>query len=176
MIAGHSTTQHRVVGLGQHLAGDDAAGLLVVEQLRRRFSSAQLTSDRVEIVTAQDASQLLELLCNVEVVWLVDAVAAADRVGDVLTLSLEELDARASCSASSHGLDVAQAIELCRTLYPASIARDIRIVAIAVDPRALSTLLSPRVARGISEAVARLHADLTASLKAGTTSGELLHA
>jgi hydrogenase maturation protease len=145
----------RVIGLGQTFAGDDAAGLLVIEHLRGWNAIAP-----VDLLTLAEASQLIEQLCDVEFVWIVDAVNAPDSVGCVLELSIAQLDARASCSASSHGLDVAQAIALCRELYPERIAPEIHVLGIGIDigrlertaPRLHAATLSPEVARATMEA------------------------
>lgn len=151
----------RVIGLGQALAGDDSVGLAVIEELRERGPFAE-----VELVCLTDVSALLEQLCDVDTAWVVDAVDLRERVGEVVELGLSELDARASCSASSHGLDAAQAIALCRELFPTRIAKRVRVLGIGIDVSLLalrapasgngaaanSRSLSPRVARGAEHA------------------------
>lgn len=143
-------TRTRVIGLGQALAGDDGAGLAVVEHLRRR-----VRPHAADLVQLADASQVIDLLCDVDVAWIVDAVDLGDRVGEVIELELAELCARASCSASSHGLDVAQAIRLAQQLYPERIAKRIRILALAIDAGLLKRTLPVDGAARLSAAVAR---------------------
>lgn len=143
-------TRTRVIGLGQAFAGDDGVGLAVVEHLRSR-----VPAHAAELLQLADASQLIEPLCDVDVVWIVDAVDLGDRVGEVVELELGELCARASCSASSHGLDVAQAIQLGQELYPQRIASRIRILAIAIDAGVLKRTLPATGAARLSPAVAR---------------------
>jgi len=98
----------RVIGVGNAIRGDDAVGLAVIDELRRRNAPLDLvTSDG-------DPGQLLELLDGVDVVVIVDAVVSDARPG---ALHVRDLTAGSVpfCSAtSSHGVGLAQAIELAR--------------------------------------------------------------
>ncbi|KYF91531.1 hydrogenase expression/formation protein hupD [Sorangium cellulosum] len=147
----------RIIGLGQRAAGDDAAGLAVLEALRRQG----LPGD-AELVEARDASALVSLLQTPATVVVVDAVLASPS-GEVLDLSLSDLAAGAPVPVSTHGLGVAQAIELARIAAPDRLSPDIRIVGVSIgrpchpEPRALAELgLSPEVAAAVPRAVARV--------------------
>lgn len=142
----------RVVALGQRAAGDDAAGLEVLEALRRALEAE---SAGPELVAAADASELLELLRTPGPIWLVDALVGAGSAGQVLSLSVDQLSRLAACSVSSHGLSAAQAIELCCTLYPQSACPDVRIRAITIEaPRAYRGGLAPEIAGAAARAAA----------------------
>ncbi|WP_437707110.1 hydrogenase maturation protease [Sorangium sp. So ce448] len=116
----------RIIGLGQRAAGDDAAGLAVIEALRRRG----LPGD-TEVVEARDATALVSLLQTPSAVVVVDAVLASPP-GEVLDLSPSDLAAGAPVPVSTHGLGVGQAIELARITAPDRLSPDIRIVGVSI--------------------------------------------
>ncbi|KYF79831.1 hydrogenase expression/formation protein hupD [Sorangium cellulosum] len=145
----------RIIGLGQRAAGDDAAGLAVLEALRRRAPPAG-----AELVEARDASALVSLLQTPAKVVIVDAVLASPP-GEVLDLSPSDLAAGAPVPVSTHGLGVGQAIELARLAAPDRLSPDIRIVGVSIGrprrPRASDELgLSPEVTEAVPRAVARV--------------------
>jgi hydrogenase maturation protease len=131
-----------VVGLGQAAAGDDGVGLAVARTLAGRG---------IEIRESADASVLLGLLEAGRRVVLVDAVIA-DPPGAVLRLDAGAL-ASGPAPLSSHGLGVAEALELARTLYGSDVAAEVAIVGIAIAPPAgLRLGLSPAVAAAVEPA------------------------
>lgn len=151
----------RIIGLGQRAAGDDAAGLAVLEALRRRG----LPSD-AEVVEARDTTALVALLQTPSTVVVVDAVLASPP-GEVLDLSPSDLAAGAPVPVSTHGLGVGQAIELARITAPDRLSPDIRIVGVSIGGRRAPSRdpeprtsdepgLSPQVAAAVPRAAARV--------------------
>ncbi|AUX37494.1 MULTISPECIES: hydrogenase maturation protease [Sorangium] len=141
----------RIIGLGQRAAGDDAAGLAVLEALRRRGPPGG-----AELVEARDASALVSLLQTPATVVIVDAVLASPS-GEVLDLSPSDLAAGAPVPVSTHGLGVGQAIELARLAAPDRLSPDIRIVGVSIGrPSQQRNGLSPEVAAAVPRAVARV--------------------
>ncbi len=156
----------RVVALGQPVAGDDGAALDVVARLRQRRERGEVLAagggPQVELLSASEPSRLVELLCHPGPVWVVDAVVCAGTPGQVLELNTEMLSRGASCSVSSHGMDVRQAIELCALLYPGQVSPEVRIFAISIDaPRQYEQGLSPSVAAAVERCVERLQGELS---------------
>ena len=137
-----------IVGFGRGVAGDDGAGLAVLDALHGRVPSD------VKLLRARDASVLVDLLTQGGEIIVVDAVLVPpERAGEVLVLSADDLDESAHSSVSTHGVSVAQAIRLSRTLCPETAPR-MTIVAIGIErPRQLGEGLSTRVAQGVSRAV-----------------------
>lgn len=135
----------RVIALGQRAAGDDGVGLEVLQALRNALAEEPRIGP--ELFAASDSSELLELLCTPGPLWLVDALVGAGEPGQLLSLSVQQLSRLAACSVSSHGLGAAQAIELCRVLYPDTACPDVRIRAVSIEPpKAHGEGLSPSVA------------------------------
>ena len=136
-------TRAVIVGLGQPAAGDDGVGLLVARVLAGRGHDTRESAD---------ASILLALLDDQRRIVVVDAVVDGGVPGTVL-----ELDAGALASGptplSSHGLGVAEALEIARTLYGAQALAGVHIVGVAIDRPARAMLgLSPAVAAAVEPA------------------------
>ncbi len=142
-------TRVRVIGLGQAAAGDDGVGLEVLRALRQ-----QTLPRGLELHAISDPSALVPWLEDGAPLILVDA-ARKDPPGQVLELSPEELAACAS-PLSSHGLAVADAIELARALAGGHLP-PLRIVAITIArPERYGEGLSREVAQAVPAAAARV--------------------
>ena len=131
------------VGIGQPAAGDDGVGLLVARALAVRGHETRESAD---------ASILLTLLEDERRVVVVDAVVDGGVAGSVLQLDIGAL-ASGPAPLSSHGLGVAEALELARTLYGAQVVAGVQIVGIAIDhPTGAMLGLSPAVAAAVEPA------------------------
>jgi len=140
----------RVIALGQSAAGDDGVGPAVLEELRLCGAG-----EGVELRLAAEDAALVALLDTDTPVIVVDAVLG-EPVGEVLLLSVEDLDARGA-SLSTHGLGAARAIGLARALRPADVGPPIRIVAVTIArPRRHQVGLSAAVAAAVPLAAARV--------------------
>jgi hydrogenase maturation protease len=144
----------RVIGLGQRAAGDDGVGLAVVELLRVRG-----VPSGVEVVDANDTTDLVALLATDARVIVVDAVVA-ERAGEVLDLAPEDLSRPEDRAVSSHALSVRAAIELARALGD-PLAPAIDIVGITIERATrLAEGLSPVVGEAVPRAVEHILARL----------------
>jgi hydrogenase maturation protease len=136
-------TRTVIVGIGQPAAGDDGVGLLVARALAARGHETRESAD---------ASILLTLLEDERRVVVVDAVIDGGVPGSVLQLDTGAL-ASGPAPLSSHGLGVAEALELARTLYGAQVVGHVQIVGVAIDPPTGGMLgLSPAVAAAVEPA------------------------
>jgi len=104
-------TRPLVVGIGNPLAGDDAAGRFVARQL----SAHDVPFDVAE--SSGDAADLLPLLQARDDVIIVDACHSGAKPGTVFRFNSASspLPARMNCF-SSHGFGLAAGIELARAL------------------------------------------------------------
>lgn len=140
----------RIVGIGQRAAGDDGLGPEVIDHLRARG-----VPEGVELVTADDASVLVDLIDGAAAVVIVDAVVD-DPPGRVRDLRPEDLVRSPRSAVSSHGLTVAEAIGLARQVAPAPEAVPVHVVAVTVArPARLGHGLSAAVAAAVPAAAAR---------------------
>jgi hydrogenase maturation protease len=143
----------RVIALGQAAAGDDGVGLAVLEAL----GAGGMPAD-IELVRAAEDVALVSLLETPAPVVLVDAVVGTP-AGEVLELAPADLARRGVRAVSTHGIGVADAVELARTLTPAAVSPSIRIVAVTIErPAHYSQHLSPAVAAAVPRAAARVRA------------------
>ncbi len=130
----------RIIGIGQAVAGDDAAGIAVLRYLRDWAPS------EVELVEAAEPSAIIPLLADgAKRVVLVDAVLDAGAPGRVITIDPSGAKMRGRL-LSSHGVGLLEAIELARVLAPESIAPRIVIVGVTIErPAAYGERLSAAV-------------------------------
>lgn len=134
-----------VVGIGQLAAGDDGVGLAVARALAARG---------FETRESADASVVLTLLEAERRVVLVDAVVGGGAPGAVIRLAVDAL-ASGPTPLSSHGIGVAEAIELARTLYGDESVARVDIVGVAIArPTGAAFGLSPAVAAAVEPAAA----------------------
>lgn len=103
-----------VVGLGNPDSGDDGVGLAVATRLR-----AVAPGDTTVITCSGDVVGLLDMWKSRELVVLVDAVQSGSSPGTVIRYDIvcEEPTVVLAPHASSHGIGVAEAIELARVLH-----------------------------------------------------------
>ncbi|SDK18131.1 hydrogenase maturation protease [Microbulbifer yueqingensis] len=97
-----------IISLGSRFRGDDGVGPYVLDRLRGRFAG------RVPLV--ENGGDMPRLLQDWSGRWvcLVDAVIAEGHaVGDIIRLDgLVEAVAPSPCTTSSHGLNLAEALEM----------------------------------------------------------------
>jgi len=101
-----------VLGIGNAERGDDAVGRAVVRLLRGSLP------DDVELAELEgEAVELLDRFADVEVAFVVDACCTRGRAGGVNRLDVNATPLQQGrFSLSSHGLGLAEAVELARAL------------------------------------------------------------
>jgi hydrogenase maturation protease len=134
-----------VVGIGHPSAGDDGVGIAVARSLAARG---------LEVREGADASILVELLGEGRRVIVVDAVVGGGAPGSVLCLAADSIPAGVA-PLSTHGVGVADALELARVLHGEQATREVRIVGIVIElPILPGAGLSPPVAGAVERAAA----------------------
>jgi len=146
----------RVVGVGQPAVGDDAVGLEVVRRLREEG-----VPEGTDLRECAEPSRLVDWFQGADTVVIVDAVVGGGLAGRIVEISPDRLDALRGRLFSTHGVGVAEALSLARTLHPEAIASRIVVVGITVPkPGGAGTALSPRVAASVPKAVAAVRRHL----------------
>ncbi len=106
-----------VIGTGQSLRGDDAAGLEAVRLWREMYPQTanrpEVWAKTVELI----GLGLLDLLAEAEAAIIVDAVHSSAPAGTIHRLSPEQVSAFTPDSQFAHGWGLAETLALCRTLY-----------------------------------------------------------
>jgi len=152
-----SAPQRRlVIGIGNEDRGDDAIGPVVARRLRDRVP------DGVGVLERDgEATRLLELLAAADEAYLVDAAVAGAAPGTIRRLDPIDVPLpRTLFAVSSHGLGLAEAIELARAL--GSLPRRLVVYAIEGADFAPGAPLSPAVAAAAVEVEARLLGEIRA--------------
>jgi len=143
-----------LLGIGNPDRGDDAAGSAVVQSLRGALP------DDVELAHENgEAATLLARLQGTSAAYLVDACASGARAGTVqrFDAAAAPLPQDALC-LSTHGLGLAEAIELARTLGQLPP----RCVVYAIEGTSFEpgAPLTPAVADAVADVARRLMAEI----------------
>lgn len=132
-----------VIGIGQSLRGDDAAGLEAVRRWQEKFPK---TANRPEVqVEACELPglALIDLLNDFDAAILVDAVQSAGNPGTIHRLDEGDLASFASGSRSAHGWGVAETLHMRNQLTDVEV--NIRIIGIEAEHMERGALLSKSV-------------------------------
>jgi hydrogenase maturation protease len=147
-----------VLGIGQSLRGDDAAGLEAVRLWRETHPQ---TAGRVRVETAElPGLALLDLLAGADAAILVDAVQAAAPAGTVIRVGPDELAAFTPDAQSAHGWGVAETLQLGRALDPALAHVRVTLIGIAGQDFGMGAATSSPVRKALGDAVERIEAEV----------------
>jgi hydrogenase maturation protease len=175
-----------IVGLGQSLRGDDAAGLEAVRYWQRAYpESANHPNLRVVLAELPGLS-LLDLLAGAEATILVDAVESGRLPGtihvlnekDLAAFGLSALPAQAgqagAGSGSAHGWGVAETLAMGRLLIPDSLPSRIVLIGIEIGQIELGAKLSEAV-QAVLPAAAQLIEEQVRCLSKAFVCGSISH-
>jgi hydrogenase maturation protease len=143
-----------VIGIGNPLRGDDAAGVEVAERLRTRVP------DGVEVVAcSEEPSRLMDAWEGAEAVVLVDTVSSGAAPGTLHRFDADEgaLPAR-TFRSSTHAIGIAETIELSRAL--GRLPRSVRVYGVEGADFATGSALDADVELGVDAAVDAILRDL----------------
>lgn len=153
-----------VIGIGQTLRGDDAAGVEAVRRWERLYGR---TSARLD-VSVQYAELpglgLLDLLGGFDAAVIVDAVQSAAAAGSVYRLEVEQLDSFRSASKTAHGWGIAETLQLDRQLKSERMPVRIRLIGIEAEQMDLGQPLSKSVEKAMPAACEAIEAEVQAAL------------
>jgi hydrogenase maturation protease len=151
-----------VIGLGQSMRGDDAAGLRAVQLWEEKFPQ---TASKVQIALLETPGlNLLDWLDGVEAAILVDAVKSSDKAGTLQHISPEDLYTFSTDAGSVHGWGVAETLALGRALSPRLAACRISLIGICGSDFSLGAGLSPAVQAALTEAASLIEKEVQAHL------------
>jgi len=128
-----------IIGCGNAQRGDDAAGIMAAIRLRLLGLSAQICSG--------EPSELIERWREADDVIVIDAVITGAPAGSLHVWDGQRPLKLGKSAGFTHGLGVAEAIELSRTL--GSLPARIRVFGIEGQSFALGSKISQSVAKGI---------------------------
>lgn len=135
----------RLIGVGTR-HGDDAAGLLVADRLAR----GPLPPGAAVLHCERPALDLVDALAHADAALVIDAMRSGRRPGSIA--SLRPSDLGPTGPVSSHGLGVAEAVALARSLGRAPARLAIIGIEVGPIPHIPACRLSPAVRRGVARA------------------------
>ena len=140
-------TRTVVIGIGNPLRGDDAAGVAVAEQLRPRVPEC------VEVVSCnEEPSRLMEAWEGAESVLLFDTVTSGAPPGTLHCFDAgEEAVPARTFRSSTHAIGIADTIELARAL--GRLPRHIRIYGVEAGSFSTGAALTPAVETAVTALV-----------------------
>lgn len=145
----------KIIGIGQSLRGDDAAGLAAVKLWRETYQETGARPN-VQVELAElPGIELLSLLEGARIAILVDAVHSDARVGTVRVITENQLETFKDGSGSAHGWGVAETLSLGRKLMPSAFPGKLILIGIEAGQLNLGEALSQEVEAALPE-VARL--------------------
>jgi hydrogenase maturation protease len=145
----------KIIGIGQSLRGDDAAGLAAVRMWEKTF---QVNNERPHVqveLTELPGIGLLSLLEGARIAILVDAVRSGARAGTIFELTENQLETFSKDAGSAHGWGVAETLSLGRKLMPSTLPGKLILIGIEAGQLNLGETLSPEMETALPE-VARL--------------------
>lgn len=163
-----------VLGLGNPVLTDDAAGLRVIEELERLMAASAIPGVVVE-ASVRAGFELIDLLHGYRHALIIDCLDIPDAVpGRVRQLTLESVAGMARL-VNAHELSIASAFKLAQRMG-ISLPEHVEIYAIeAGDVRTISEELTPAVAAAVQPLAARIYTrlqELVAAAGEGTEAGE----
>ncbi len=133
-----------VIGLGQTMRGDDAAGIEAVRRWERLFHDTASRPDVSVQYSELPGLGLTDLIDGFEAAVLVDAVSSAAAAGRVYRLDPEQLESFGVGGKSAHGWGIAETLQMDRQINPSRPTR-IRVVGIEGSQVELGQPISPEV-------------------------------
>jgi hydrogenase maturation protease len=151
-----------VIGTGQSLRGDDAAGL---EAVRRWQADFPVTAGRVRVELCElPGLGLLDLLEGMQAAIIVDAVHTAAVPGSLYRLEPQDLDAFTTGTGSAHGWGVAETLAMGRSLYPELAKCRITLIGIVGGQFEMGAGLSPTVQAALEQAARMIEKEVQSQL------------
>lgn len=142
----------KIIGIGQSLRGDDAAGLAAVQLWQQRY---QANNERINLqveFAELPGIGLLNLLEGNSITILVDAVHSNAKAGTIHLLSDDQLEAFSNGAGSAHGWGVAETLSLGHKLISSSMPKKLILIGIEAGNLLLGESLSPEVESALPEA------------------------
>ena len=147
-----------VLGIGQSLRGDDAAGLEAVRRWQMRYPQSAM---RVQVELSElPGLGLLDLLDGIDAAILVDAVHAQAAPGRLLRIGPDELASFTPDAASAHGWGVAETLHLGLSLYPALAKVRITMIGIVGLQFDVGAGLSPEIRAALENAAEMIEKEI----------------
>ena len=153
-----------VIGIGQTMRGDDAAGIEAVRRWERIHAGTATRQDISVQYSELPGLGLLDLLEGFDAALIVDAMESTAVAGTVYRLGPDELEAFGTGAKSAHGWGVAETLQMDQQLNPDRQQIRIRLVGITAEHMELGKPLSDPVEKAMPAACEAIEAEVQALL------------
>ncbi len=153
-----------VIGVGQALRGDDAAGIEAVRRWEQVYSE---TAARPEVhiqYSELPGLALLDLLEGFDAAVIVDAVEGMSHPGRVHQLGSDQLESFTTGAKSAHGWGVAETLKLGQQLGILNSQLRIRLVGVEAVQTGMGMPLSNAVEKALPAACHAIEAEVRQAL------------
>jgi len=154
----------KIIGIGQILRGDDAAGLAAVQFWQERYQAKIERTNLVVEFAELPGIGLLNLLEDTTIAILVDAVHSNAEAGTIHLLSEDQLKAFSDGAGSAHGWGVAETLSLGHKLISTSMPKKMILIGIEAGNLLLGESLSSEVESALPEVALLIEKLVTADL------------
>ena len=148
-----------IIGVGNPILGDDAAGIQVARNLQNRINNPSI--DIKEAYTG--GFNLLDIIIGYDKAIIIDAMVSPNHAGEVKRISLEELSTVHSWNP--HAVSFYEAIQLAEKLGENNIPREIIIFAIMIPSiqiefkEELSSIVKAAIPKAINETLMEIRGE-----------------
>ncbi len=142
----------KVIGIGQSLRGDDAAGLEAVRLWSTTYQAGRTRPEVQMELVELPGLDLLNLIERSQMAILVDATRGTSKPGTVHVVTEDEIEAFMPGSGSAHGWGIAETLAMGRQLMPRSMPQKLILSGIEAGQLSLGEALSPAVRAALPEA------------------------
>jgi len=142
----------KLIGIGQSLRGDDAAGLAAVRLWQEKYQTENARPNLQVELAELPGIGLLGMINGAKIAILVDAVRSNNQAGTIHLLSTDQLEAFKDGAGSAHGWGVAETLALGKQLMPLAMPETIYVIGIEAGELSLGEALSPEVELALPEA------------------------
>ncbi len=153
----------KIIGVGQILRGDDAAGLAAVQLWQATYLN-RIARPFIQVELAElPGIDLLSLIDSARFAIIVDAVHSGAKAGTIHQVSEEQLSSFERAASSAHGWGVAETLSIGRKLMPVKLPDRLILVGIETGTLSLGDGLSEPVTSALPDAarlIERLLTDL----------------
>ena len=153
-----------IVGVGQSMRGDDAAGLEAVELWQRRHAATSERTDVRVVMVEEPGLNLLSVLEGMDAAVIVDAASTGAPAGTLHRVGIESLSAVQGTSASAHSWGVAEVLRLRAALEPRSAPPAIRVLGIEASSVEIGAGLSDAIRAALPNACEAIQVEVSALL------------
>jgi hydrogenase maturation protease len=145
----------KIIGFGNIFMADDGIGVRIIEELQKQ--QAFKGNENVELIDGGTSGiDLIFMLQDADRAIIIDAVDAGQEIAQIVVFSpheIVEFKKKIFKSYSLHGIDLAEAFELVKSL---NLTADIKIIGIKPKNICCSDKLSPEVENSIMEIIAKV--------------------